>query len=70
LGAAWRSPKARDMERVTEMVREVRALGLETCMTLGMPDGKQARELKDAGLDYDNLDSAPDVYGQVISTRT
>jgi biotin synthase len=72
MGAAWRSPKARDMERVTEMVREVRALGLETCMTLGMLDGEQAQALKGAGLDYynHNLDSAPDFYGQVISTRT
>jgi biotin synthase len=72
MGAAWRSPKERDMERVTEMVREVRALGLETCMTLGMLDGEQARELKDAGLDYynHNLDSAPDFYGNVITTRT
>jgi len=72
MGAAWRSPKPRDMERVTEMVREVRALGLETCMTLGMLDAVQARWLKDAGLDYynHNLDSAPDFYGSIISTRT
>ena len=72
MGAAWRSPKQRDMERVTEMVREVRALGLETCMTLGMLDGDQARSLKAAGLDYynHNLDSAPEFYGRVISTRT
>ena len=60
------------MERVTEMVREVRALGLETCMTLGMLEAAQARALKDAGLDYynHNLDSAPDFYGSIISTRT
>ncbi|HSV53004.1 MAG TPA: biotin synthase BioB [Burkholderiaceae bacterium] len=72
MGAAWRSPKQRDMERVVEMVREVRALGLETCMTLGMLDAGQAHELKDAGLDYynHNLDSAPEFYGQIISTRT
>jgi biotin synthase len=72
MGAAWRSPKPRDMERVTDMVREVRRLGLETCMTLGMLDGDQARELKDAGLDYynHNLDSAPEFYGSIISTRT
>jgi len=72
MGAAWRSPKARDMERVTAMVREVKALGLETCMTLGMLDACQAHELKEAGLDYynHNLDSAPDFYGQVVSTRT
>jgi biotin synthase len=72
MGAAWRSPKERDMERVTEMVREVRALGLETCMTLGMLEAGQARALKDAGLDYynHNLDSAPDFYGSIISTRT
>ena len=72
MGAAWRSPKERDMEHVTEMVREVRALGLETCMTLGMLDGDQARALKEAGLDYynHNLDSAPEFYGRVISTRT
>jgi biotin synthase len=54
MGAAWRSPKARDMERVTDMVREVRALGLETCMTLGMLEAEQAQVLKDAGLDYYN----------------
>ncbi len=72
MGAAWRSPKARDMERVTDMVREVRALGLETCMTLGMLEAQQAQALKDAGLDYynHNLDSAPDFYGSIISTRT
>lgn len=72
MGAAWRSPKERDMERVTEMVREVRALGLQTCMTLGMLEAQQAQALKDAGLDYynHNLDSAPDFYGNIISTRT
>ena len=62
MGAAWRSPKARDMERVTTMVREVKALGLETCMTLGMLDAEQAQSLKQAGLDYynHNLDTAPE----------
>ena len=72
MGAAWRSPKARDIERVSEMVREVRALGLETCMTLGMLDAPQAHALKDAGLDYynHNLDSDPGFYGSIISTRT
>ncbi len=72
MGAAWRSPKDRDMEKVTEMVREVRALGLETCMTLGMLEAGQAQALKDAGLDYynHNLDSAPEFYGNIISTRT
>ena len=72
MGAAWRSPKERDMERVTDMVREVRALGMETCMTLGMLEADQAQALKDAGLDYynHNLDSAPEFYGSIISTRT
>ncbi len=72
MGAAWRSPKARDIERVSEMVREVRALGLETCMTLGMLDAAQAHALKDAGLDYynHNLDSDPGFYGSIITTRT
>ena len=72
MGAAWRSPKPRDMLRVSEMVREVKALGLETCMTLGMLDAAQARALDDAGLDYynHNLDSAPEFYPSIISTRT
>jgi biotin synthase len=72
MGAAWRTPKPRDMERVSQMVREVKALGLETCVTLGMLDAEQARSLDDAGLDYynHNLDSAPEFYGNIISTRT
>ena len=72
MGAAWRSPKARDLEHVAEMVREVKALGLETCMTLGMLDADQARSLGDAGLDYynHNLDTAPEFYGHIIGTRT
>jgi biotin synthase len=72
MGAAWRSPKERDMEKVREMIEGVRSLGLETCMTLGMLDQQQALQLKDAGLDYynHNLDSAPDFYGEIISTRT
>jgi biotin synthase len=71
MGAAWRSPKARDLEQVGAMVREVKALGLETCMTLGMLEAEQARALKDAGLDYynHNLDSAPEFYGRIIGTR-
>src|SRR5436309_7333251 len=72
MGAAWRSPKPRDIERVSEMVREVKSLGLQTCMTLGMLDAGQARSLKDAGLDYynHNLDTSPDFYGRIIGTRT
>ena len=72
MGAAWRSPKPRDMEHVSEMVREVKALGLETCMTLGMLDAEQAQLLDAAGLDYynHNLDSAPEFYGRIIGTRT
>jgi biotin synthase len=72
MGAAWRSPKERDMAAVTEMVREVKALALETCMTLGMLGADQAEALKDAGLDYynHNLDTAPEFYGSVVSTRT
>jgi biotin synthase len=72
MGAAWRSPKARDMGRLTAMVGAVKDLGLETCMTLGMLEAGQAVALKEAGLDYynHNLDSAPDFYNQVVSTRT
>src|SRR6187200_1057420 len=72
MGAAWRGPKARDLEPVLEMVREVKALGLETCCTLGMLKDGQAEQLKDAGLDYynHNLDTAPEFYGDVITTRT
>jgi biotin synthase len=71
MGAAWRSPKERDMEKVETMVREVKAMGLETCATLGMLEAEQAQRLKDAGLDYynHNLDTSPDFYGDVISTR-
>lgn len=71
MGAAWRGPKERDLERVEEMVREVKALGLETCATLGMLCDGQAEKLKQAGLDYynHNLDTAPEFYGNVISTR-
>ena len=71
MGAAWRGPKPRDLESVVEMVREVKALGLETCATLGMLKDGQAEQLKAAGLDYynHNLDTAPDFYGDVITTR-
>ena len=71
MGAAWREPKDRDLEQVEEMVREVKALGLETCATLGMLGVGQAEKLKTAGLDYynHNLDTAPEFYGNVISTR-
>jgi len=71
MGAAWRSPKDRDIPKVAEMISEVKALGLETCATLGMLSGDQARALKDAGLDYynHNLDTAPEFYDQIIHTR-
>ena len=71
MGAAWRAPKDRDVAKVAEMVAAVRALGMETCATLGMLTGEQARTLKDAGLDYynHNLDTAPEYYGEVIHTR-
>ena len=71
MGAAWRGPKQRDLEPVLEMVREVKALGLETCCTLGMLKEGQAEQLRDAGLDYynHNLDTAPEYYGEVITTR-
>lgn len=72
MGAAWRSPKQRDMQHVVAMVRGVRELGLESCMTLGMLTQQQAQELADAGLDYynHNLDTSPEYYGEVITTRT
>ncbi len=72
MGAAWRSPKQRDLEPVLKMVAEVKALGLETCATLGMLKEGQAEQLKDAGLDYynHNLDTAPEFYGDIITTRT
>jgi biotin synthase len=71
MGAAWRGPKQRDLEPVLEMVREVKAMGLETCATLGMLKDGQAEQLKAAGLDYynHNLDTAPEFYNQVITTR-
>ncbi|MEO7787001.1 MAG: biotin synthase BioB [Sphingomicrobium sp.] len=72
MGAAWRSPKDRDMAAVCEMVAGVKAMGLETCMTLGMLTGDQARLLADAGLDYynHNIDTSPEHYGDIITTRT
>jgi biotin synthase len=72
MGAAWRSPKDRDVENVCAMVEGVKALGLETCATLGMLDAKQAQRLKDSGLDYynHNLDTSPEFYGEIITTRT
>ena len=71
MGAAWRSPKRKDLDAVIAMVREVRALGLESCATLGMLTPEQARELKDAGLDYynHNIDTSPEFYGEIITTR-
>lgn len=72
MGAAWRSPKDRDLAPVIDMVKEVKAMGLETCVTLGMLTDKQTEELKEAGLDYynHNLDTSPEYYGEVITTRT
>jgi len=71
MGAAWRSPKDKDVAQVAEMVSAVKALGLEACATLGMLSSEQADTLKSAGLDYynHNLDTAPDFYGDVIKTR-
>ncbi len=72
MGAAWRNPRGRNFQRVLEMVRRVRDEGLETCATLGMLDEGQALELKQAGLDYynHNLDTSPEFYGEIITTRT
>jgi biotin synthase len=71
MGAAWRGPKQRDLDPVLDMVREVKALGLETCATLGMLKDGQAQQLRDAGLDYynHNLDTAPEFYGEIVTTR-
>ena len=72
MGAAWKHPSAKDMPYVVELVKEVKALGLETCMTLGMLDTDQAAQLADAGLDYynHNLDTSRSYYEQVVSTRS
>jgi biotin synthase len=71
MGAAWRNPKDRDMPAIVEMVQGVRAMGMETCMTLGMLSEKQAQMLADAGLDYynHNIDTSPERYAEVITTR-
>lgn len=71
MGAAWREPSAEDMGAVVEMVKAVRSLGMETCATLGMLNDKQTEQLRDAGLDYynHNLDTSPEFYGDIISTR-
>ena len=71
MGAAWRAPKDRDIEKVAELIRTVKSLGLESCATLGMLEDKQAQALADAGLDYynHNLDTSPEFYGDVITTR-
>jgi biotin synthase len=72
MGAAYRSPKPRDLQAICAMVREVSALGLETCATLGMLTPAQARELKESGLDYynHNLDTSAEFYGEIVTTRT
>ena len=72
MGAAYRSPKPKQLAMIAEMVREVRSLGMETCATLGMLTPAQAEELRDAGLDYynHNLDTSPEFYGEIITTRT
>ena len=72
MGAAWRNPKQRDMAKIVEMIKGVRALGLETCMTLGMLSDEQAAQLADAGLDYynHNVDTSREFYGKVITTRS
>jgi biotin synthase len=71
MGAAWRSPKDRDIDKVAELVSAVKSLGLETCATLGMLEDGHAETLQQAGLDYynHNIDTAPDKYGDIISTR-
>jgi biotin synthase len=72
MGAAWRGPKDRDLEKILPMISSVKNLGMETCVTLGMLKPGQAERLRDAGLDYynHNLDTSPEFYGEIISTRT
>jgi len=72
MGAAWRSPKSNDFEKILEIIKAVKALGLETCMTLGMLDAAQAHQLKEAGLDYynHNLDTSATYYNNIVSTHT
>ena len=72
MGAAWRSPKKKDLELVKKMISSIKSLGLESCATLGMLKDGQAEELKSVGLDYynHNLDTAPEIYGDIITTRT
>ena len=72
MGAAWRGPKERDLEKILPMISSVKSLGMETCVTLGMLKPGQAERLRDAGLDYynHNLDTSPEFYGQIITTRT
>jgi biotin synthase len=72
MGAAWRSPKDRDLDNVCAMVEGVKAMGLETCVTLGMLEAQQAKRLKASGLDYynHNLDTSPEYYSEIITTRT
>jgi len=72
MGAAWRSPKDRDLDTVCAMIEGVKQLGMETCVTLGMLDAAQTERLRDAGLDYynHNLDTSPEYYGKIITTRT
>ncbi len=72
MGAAWRSPKDRDIDNVSEIIKGVKALGMETCATLGMLNAEQAHKLKESGLDYynHNLDTSENFYGEIITTRT
>ena len=72
MGAAWRNPKDRDLPAIAQMIRGVRGMGMETCMTLGMLTPRQAEVLAEAGLDYynHNIDTSPERYGEVITTRT
>ena len=72
MGAAWRSPKDRDLEKVISLIATIKDLGMESCVTLGMLKSEQAEKLKNAGLDYynHNLDTSPEFYGEIITTRT